>query len=333
MSSSFALLAPVFALLAFMLQGCIFSDYKPAVRIAIGHACDDRADDFSDKVGLKEIEGAKACDDLDADKLKEFNVTDCDATLHSLAHFFFTVECEATVSGNITSKCKTEDFKGAECKTALDEAVKSFAPFEEGESSDTEESTGFEATLGLVTACATKVGEVVNSPEVTGSMFENECKKTDDDAMTAMGVTKDNCKTYLKKQIHQVMAVACIITAFTRDDLPEKPDDVTQEWLTTAATDFADGLKEHWKSGDDAADLKVFDGYHVDSTRLFQMLRKGQWPGKLRALPYNITMICGASLIVSVALAAIAWRRFGTQQGSPQNGEPILGGDVEGNAE
>merc|ERR1712129_353273 len=68
-------LAPIIVLVAFTLQGCLFSSFKPAVKIAIGHQCHDKVNKISDAAGLKDVHAAKACDELDADLLNRFKVT------------------------------------------------------------------------------------------------------------------------------------------------------------------------------------------------------------------------------------------------------------------
>lgn len=299
-------------------------DFKPAVKIAIGHQCDEKVSKISDDAGLKNIHAAKACDELDEKKLEKFKVPDCAQILHDMVHFIFGAACEAEVAGSAKESCSP--FNGEDCKKAVDTAVENFTPSEIGESDaeQTAEEDGFEAVLGVVHHCSAAMTKVIASDGFQPHM-EEACDDTDDEAMAKMGVGDNHCKKYIRHQVAELGTIGCVIAAFLRDDVPEK-DDVTVEWMEKAAKEFREEAEKGYEQTVDNS-LSELDS-DTARLRLFQVMRQGKWPGQLRRWsPASVATASVVSATTAMALAALlvaAWRRRSARHPLSQDAEPIL---------
>lgn len=305
-----------------MLQGCIFSELKMAVKIAIGHGCHDKVNKISDAVALKDVHAAKACDDLDADKLSKFKVTSCKDVLHDMIHFLLGATCEYDVAEKAGKPCNP--FSGAACKTAVDTAVKAFPQGDTGMSkSDAEpkaENDGTEAILGLVVQCSKVVITGIDGNTIQQGITEGCSTETDPQAMSAMNVDEDHCKDYIEQQLTEVGTIACVASAVTSEDAPETPDAVTFAWMEKSAQDFGKVFaQEPEKAIEDAV------GSGPDRLRLYQALRQGKWLGKLRRWsPASVMTAWVASAFALVALMGVVWRCRSNRQPASQDMELIL---------
>merc|ERR1712129_34666 len=312
-------LAPIIVLVAFTLQGCLFSSFKPAVKIAIGHQCHDKVNKISDAAGLKDVHAAKACDEMDADLLNKFKVTNCKQVLHDMLHFVLAAACEYDVTMSAQGSCKP--FSGAKCKTAGDTAV---LLFPEGDTSQSDsnaegpaEAEGTEALLGLVKQCSAVVR--------TGHAIAQICDvHVDKNAMSIMQVDADHCEQYAHQQMTEIGTISCVAAAVKRDDAPQSPDAVTSDWMEKATKEFGEKLSQDFYG--------TVEQVWTDKSsrlRLFQELRQMKWPGKLsRWSPASVMAAWVASGLALVALLGVAWRRRSTCQSAPQD-KPILDDELQ----
>jgi len=319
-------LAPIIVLVAFTLQGCLFSSFKPAVRIAIGHQCHDKVSKISDAAGLKDVHAAKACDELDADLLNKFKVTNCKQVLHAMVHFVLAAACEYDVTMSAQGSCKP--FSGAGCKTAVDTAVQKFP---EGDTSQSDsnaegpaEAEGTEALLGLVKQCSAVVKTAIASDSVQKIHAQNCDVHVDKNAMSIMQVDADHCEEYLEQQMTEIGTISCVAAAVTRDDAPQSEDAVTSDWMEKATKEFGEKLSQDFYG--------TVEQVWTDKSsrlRLFQELRQMKWPGKLsRWSPASVMAAWVASGLALVALLGVAWRRRSTCQSAPQD-KPILDDELQ----
>jgi len=322
MATIVAKLAPILVSVAFTLQGCLFADFKPAVRIAIGEQCHQKVSKISDDEGIKDVHAAKACNDLDQGKLTKFKVTDCKTVLHDVVHFFLGVTCEAMVADSAKGSCKP--FSGADCKKDVDAAVQSFDPAMLDQMAESAEGDamedGFEAVLGLVKACGGAVSTAVDS-DSSKKIITDMCAETDDNAMSTMGVDKNHCKDYLIENMVELGVVACIMQTTQRDDAPASPDAVTFEWMDKASKEFGEKLGAHF----DETCEEVLSESGSARLRLFQAMRQGKWPVKVqRWSPVTIMAAWVAGALALAALLGVAWRRRSIGQPVSQDADTIL---------
>merc|ERR1712129_309080 len=328
-------LAPIIVLVAFTLQGCLFSSFKPAVKIAIGHQCHDKVNKISDAAGLKDVHAAKACDEMDADLLNKFKVTNCKQVLHDMLHFVLAAACEYDVTMSAQGSCKP--FSGAKCKTDVDVAV---LLFPEGDTSQSDsnaegpaEAEGTEALLGLVKQCSAVVKTAIASDSVQKIHAQNcdvhvDTKAlwgvhVDKNAMSIMQEDAEHCEEYLEQQMTEIGTISCVAAAVTRDDAPQSPDAATSDWMEKTTKEFGENLLLDFYS-------TVEEGFSkISRLRLFQEMRQMKWPGKLsRWSPASVMAAWVASGLALVALLGVAWRRRSTCQSAPQD-KPILDDELQ----
>lgn len=325
MASIITVLAPII-LVAFTLQGCIFSHLNTAVKIAIGHQCHEKVTKLSDAVGLKDIHAAEACSDMDAAELSKYKVTNCKKTVHDMLHFMFGAMCEYDVTENAVDACEKNPLQAA-CKSAVDEAVKTFPSGDKSQSDSNAEGPaekeGGEILVGLVKHCSAAVSTAMTSATAQ-KKFTDFCGTLDKDSTTTMGVDATHCKEYLEQQLTEVGTIACVAAAFTRDDLPKSKNAVTPEWMEKASKEFADAFA---LDPEGATEKALSSG--SARLRLFQAMREMRWPGKLHQWSPASVMAAGvASGLALVALLGLAWRRHSTRQPAPQD-KPILDDELQ----
>jgi len=324
MASIITVLAPMI-LVAFTLQGCLFSNLQPAAKVAIGHQCHDKVTKISDAAGLKDVHAAQACTEMDADELSKFKVTNCKQVVHDMLHFALGAMCEYDVTEKAADSCKPPLKAG--CKTAVDAAVLKFPSGDDSQSNlpaePQAEKDGGEILVGLVKHCSAAVNTAIASDSAQ-KFVSDLCGDMDKDSASIMGVDADHCKEYLEQQLTEIGTIACVSAAMTHDDAPTSPDTVTVEWMEKAAKEFGDafasnpeGTTEKGLGSDDAR------------LRLFQAMREMRWPGKLRRWsPASVMAAWAASGLALVALLGLAWRRLSTRQPAPHD-KPILDDELQ----
>jgi len=325
MASIITVLAPMI-LVAFTLQGCLFSSLQPAAKVAIGHQCHDKVTKISDAEGLKDVHAAQACTEMDADELSKFKVTNCKQVVHNMLHFALGAMCEYDVTEKAADSCKPPLKAG--CKTAVDAAVLKFPEGDDSQSASQAEpqaeKDGGEILVGLVKHCTAAVNTATASDSAQ-KYFSDLCGEMDKDSASIMGVDADHCKFYLEQQSNEIGTIACVAAAVSREDAPTSPDAVTVDWMEKAAKEFGD----QFSADPEGSSEKSMGSGAGARLRLFQAMREMRWPGKLRRWsPASVMAAWAASGLALVALLGLAWRRLSTRQPAPHD-KPILDDELQ----
>merc|ERR1719401_2040026 len=113
-------LVPVACVVAVGLQGCLFADFPWAVKVAVGHACDNAADGVSEEEGLKAFGENEGCDGLNTDTLNELGVESCAEAMQGIIKDSVMFKCEADLAVALEEVCKEAS---AECKEKLESTM------------------------------------------------------------------------------------------------------------------------------------------------------------------------------------------------------------------
>lgn len=198
MNRSYIALAPLALLLSTTLLGCSWDNLPSAVRMAIGHACSEKAGDAVDDLATSEETlggGEASCAGLDQTKLTAHDV-DCEKVSKKVVGWAATFECENNVADQVIETCGEDPTD--ECKSAVDTAVGAWElskPDTNQEDQDEEEKEGFEAFLGLMNRCHLQSQEHLKDSDTT-----EVCGESNTDALQAMGVGSHCEKEYLRQQ-------------------------------------------------------------------------------------------------------------------------------------
>lgn len=333
--ASNGVLAPIFLILAVTLQGCVFSNYRPAVKFAIGHQCHEKVSKMSDDAALKDVHLVKACNKLDAKKLEEFEVTNCNEVLHDVVHFAMGAGCEHFVGlhKSVVKSCRP--FKGEPCKAAVDGALQQFPPEKDPDGEDNApnakeeaEKFGVETLVGLVKHCSAVVTKAVASDSIKEKNKE-ACEKGSEgnEAMEIMGVDASHCIEFVEMNMVELATMACVLSAPASKDAPDSADAVTGAFIKKHAKEFGEALTAANNPEDSIEE--GLGGSETERLRLFQALQHMKWPGKLRRWsPASVMAAWVSSGLALVALLGLAWRRHSTRQPAPQD-QPILDDELQ----
>lgn len=296
-------LSLVAVLVAFSLQGCgKFFALKPAVQIAIGHACSTAADGVSEDEGLKDLAQTKGCDKLKEDKLKALGVEDCAQVLHTMIHAVMMTECANLTANSVQTECEpfTDD-----CPGAVDTSVKGWKPALLDISEDEQESEdkeGAEATLALVEKCHATSEDLA---EEISDEAGKDCDETDE-TMEKMGMDAAKCKKFGRQAFTLFSTLRCVVFAMKHEETPESPDDVTEELLDKVVDEFAAGEKKKIDGGAGALS--------EDEVRLFETVIKGRKWQKVRKTSVAQIAVYGAAAAVALlAVIAVSMKRRNSQ--------------------
>merc|ERR1712032_1168347 len=155
-------------------------------------------------------------------------VDDCKEVLHQVLHFLSSVECEATAAGMAWYACSNESLSSEPegCQSAIDTTVSDFKPTPP-DMLDASDKKCAAAAMGLFVACS-EVTKGMESKKDFGKWSEETCTEvTDPKKMGALGVKNKDCRDYFQKRVVDIGTIACIISSFYRQDVPENPCDVT----------------------------------------------------------------------------------------------------------
>lgn len=336
------LCAPVAVLVAVSLQGCALEKLKPAVQIAIGHGCEEKANAVSDAAGLKEIAKAKGCDDMDAEKLKEFGVDDCPHVLHQVIHTVVALDCESLIGNEVEEDCfPWKDNGETKCKSKLTSTFDRYSS-EEVPEEPGEDKEGAEQLVGLVHACGSKANETMHAAHAK-EQFEAECGKIEQDGtLEGMGISEDHCTHYVERSEIIANTIKCAITYLSNPETAADPSLVTPESINEHATTFFAGVSEHLASehwtafdkaeghGESEEDDGEEDGEEDGETdtpdeperllKLFaEVMRARKWR-KIQVMPRSKdTLLGGMSVTALVAVAAVGFGLRRRHAAAPQS--------------
>jgi len=306
-------LVPVACVVAVGLQGCLFAKFPLAVKVAIGHACDEAADSVSEKEGLKDLAEKEGCDKLNADTLKKLGVENCEDTLTGLIKYTMTFQCEVSEAVELEDVCKEAS---NECKEKLDSTITEWKsqgiPEEQQEE---EEKEGFEAILAIVDHCSTAATTFVGKESDT---IEEVCKEEDSASdYKTMGITEAQCPTYITGQLVDLHTIICTLSVLSAGDTPESSDDVTKEFITGKVDDYFAALEPDSAESDLAEADSATTARRI---RLFQTVVKGKkWTGRLhQETVASKIAIFGAAATTALVMAAIAVRRLSAKPSDQQ---------------